>query len=185
MKNLGTLKIETDRLILRRIKIEDTLDMYNNWATDKETCKYLSWDTHKDLEETKNTINKWIEKYQEDNFYHWVVVLKDTNEAVGTIGVVKNTANNEIVEIGYAYGSKWWGKGYATEALKAIIDFLLYKAEISCLQAYHIEVNPASGKVMEKCGMTKDAILHFCRIDKSTGKKCNLIYYYILNNKEK
>ena len=53
MHHLGTFNLETDRLILRKFKIEDATDMYNNWASDNEVAKYLSWKTHLNIEETK------------------------------------------------------------------------------------------------------------------------------------
>ena len=57
MNDLGTITLETERLILRKFKIEDAEAMYNNWATDPECNKYLSWDLHKNIEETINRIN--------------------------------------------------------------------------------------------------------------------------------
>ena len=56
MKNLGTIRIETERLILRRFVIEDAEDMFNNWASDNEVTKYLSWPTHKSINETEDYI---------------------------------------------------------------------------------------------------------------------------------
>lgn len=53
MEHLGTINLETNRLILRKFKIEDAEDMYNNWASDNEVTKYLSWKTHLNIEETK------------------------------------------------------------------------------------------------------------------------------------
>lgn len=53
MNDLGTITLETERLILRRFKIEDAESMYNNWASDKECNKYLSWDIHKNVVKLK------------------------------------------------------------------------------------------------------------------------------------
>ena len=184
MKDLGTLTIETDRLILRKITIEDAIDMYNNWCKEDLVSKYVPWSTHKDVEETKTIISKWIEEYKNEHTYNWIVVLKENNEPIGTISVTKRYIEHKTCEIGYVYGSKYWSKGYGTEALKAVINYLINDVGFSCIQSCHIDVNPASGKVMEKSGMILDGVLHSCKIDKSSGKRCDLVNYYILNNKE-
>ena len=60
MNHLGTINLETDRLILRKFKIEDAEDMYNNWASNSEVTKYLSWETHLNIEKTKEILKSWI-----------------------------------------------------------------------------------------------------------------------------
>lgn len=182
MKNLDNITLETDRLILRKVKIEDAADMYNNWCKDENVSKYLPWDTHKNIEATKAVINMWIEEYKEDFSYEWIVVLKENSEPIGTIGLYKKHISDESAEIGYVYGTKYWGKGYASEALKKVLDFLLNQVGFACIEAFHLSVNPGSGKVMEKAGMKKDATLKSCRIDKTTGQRCDSVHYYILKD---
>ena len=63
MLELKTKTLESTRLILRKFKIEDAAGMYNNWASDPECCKFLSWDIHKSVEETKSIIQSWINEY--------------------------------------------------------------------------------------------------------------------------
>ena len=171
-------KLETERLILRKFKIEDANQMYNNWATDPECNKYLEWELHNDIEETKEIIQKWIDEYEVGS-YHWVVELKSTKELIGSISVVKNHKKDLNCEVGYCYGSKYWGNGYATEALKQVIEYLLNECEFYLVEAYHISGNPASGKVMQKTGMIKDAILRDRRINKDTKEVNDLIVYSI------
>ena len=62
----NTKTLETERLILRKFTIKDTEGMFNNWATDSETNKFLSWPLHKSVDETKEIISKWISKYEEE-----------------------------------------------------------------------------------------------------------------------
>ena len=176
MNNTKTL--ETERLILRKFKIEDAKDMYNNWASDEETCKFLDWDVHKDVEETKRIIKMWLDEY-ENGSYNWVVELKETNEIIGSISVVKSNKRHLIAEIGYCYGSKYWGYGYATEALKCVLKYLLNECNFYLVEAMHISGNPASGKVMEKALMHKDAVLRDRRINKYTKERNDLIIYSI------
>lgn len=178
MKDIGTKTLNTDRLILRRFKIEDAEAMYNNWASDPECCKFLTWNVHNDVEETKTIIQSWINEY-DNNSYNWIVELEDTKEAIGSISVVNIHKNDLNAEIGYCYGSKYWGNGYATEALRRVIEFLINDCELHLVEARHISGNPASGRVMEKAGMHKDAILRDRRINKYTKEMNDLVTYSI------
>ena len=53
MNNVGTIKLETDRLILRRIELNDAEKMFNNWCNDEEVTRYLPWEPHGKIEVTK------------------------------------------------------------------------------------------------------------------------------------
>ena len=73
----NTKTIQTNRLILRKFTITDADDMYNNWASDTECCKYLAWNVHKNIDETKALLESWIKAYDE-GCYNWVVEIKNT-----------------------------------------------------------------------------------------------------------
>ena len=70
--------------------------------------------------------------------------------------------------------------GYATEALRKVIEYLLLECEFHLVEAHHAGYNPASGRVMQKAGMKKDAELRERRLDKNTGKYTTQVYYSIL-----
>lgn len=178
MKAPTTKTLESDRLILRKFKIDDAKGMYNNWATDPQCNKYLSWDLHKSIEETKSLIRLWINEY-DNGSYNWVVELKDSGEIIGNISVITILKKQSTAELGYCYGSKYWGKGYATEALRTVIEYLLVECDFYLVEARHISGNPASGRVMEKAGMHKDAVLRDRRINKHTGERNDSIIYSI------
>ncbi len=171
-------ELETDRLILRKFKITDADDMYYNWASDPECNKFLSWNLHENVDITKSVIQKWIDEY-ENGSYNWVVELKDTHEIIGSIAAHNFSEKHSNCEIGYCYGSKYWGNGYATEALSSVIDFFLNDCNLHLVEARHISGNPASGRVMEKAGMHKDAVLRERRINKYTNELNDLVVYSI------
>lgn len=178
INDLGTKKLETKRLILRKFRLEDAKDVYNSWATDSESLKYLSWTPHKNIEETKQIIKKWINDYA-NNSYNWIVELKNTHEVIGHISVVEMRKYDGVATIGYCYASKYFGNGYATEALKKVIDYLLYDCNFHLVEAKHITGNPASGRVMEKAGMKQETVLKNRRINKVTKEFNDLIVYSI------
>lgn len=179
MNDLGTKRIETERLILRRFVISDAPGMFYGWASDKNVTKYVSWSAHKDLAETLNIIENWINRYDTYS-YNWVVELKNTHELIGNISAISVSRKHHNCEIGYCYGSKYWNQGYATEALKAVIDYMLCDCEMHIVEAKHHSINPASGRVMEKAGMIKDAVLKERRYHAETDSYCDLVCYYIV-----
>lgn len=181
MKELKTEPLESDRLILRKFLLEDADGMYNNWATDPESCKFLTWSVHKDVEETKRVIQSWIKEYDDESL-NWVVEIKDTHEIIGSICALSISKRNETVELGYCYGSKYWGKGYATEALRMVIEYLLTECGFYLVEADHISGNPASGRVMQKAGMHKDAVLRDRVINNFTKERNDEIIYSITKN---
>lgn len=179
MKHKGTEKLETIRLILRKIKLDDSLDMYNNWATNPNVTKHMTWSPHENIEITRMVINSWVEQYQNLDFYQWAIELKETSEVIGSITIVKVFEHIKECEIGYCIGEKWWNQGIMSEALKKVIEFLFTKVEANRISACHDVDNPASGKVMMKAGMKFEGIFRQKGIT-STGKITDLAYYSIL-----
>ena len=181
MNSIGTKHLETDRLILRKFTGNDYKGMYDNWASDEEVTKYVSFNPHKDYNETKQIVNEWINEYNNGSF-NWVVELKDSNEIIGNVSVIEISKKHNNCELGYVFGSKFWGNGYATEALKRIIQFLLIDEEFHLIEAKHHAANPASGRVMEKAGMKKDGVLRERRITKIKDGYDDLVIYSITKN---
>ena len=179
MNTIGTQRIETERLILRRISSDDAILMYKNWTSDPLVTKHLTWDIHKNIEVTKKYASFKEERYSNELCFDWIVVLKEINEPIGEIEAVKVLSADKLVEMGYCFGSKFWNKGYATEALNAFIDYMFNKVEVEKVSACHISTNPASGRAMIKAGMQYDATLKGYRIDKNTNERVDLLYYSI------
>lgn len=180
MLGVGTRLIETERLILRKIDKDDYPLVYKNWTSDPLVSRYLSWDTHQSEENTKAYIEYKVNNYEGHDFcFDWIVVLKENNEPIGEISAVRVSLLHDLVEMGDCYGSKFWNKGYATEALKAFIKYMFEEAEVGMIIACHMSNNPASGKVMIKAGMKYDATLKNYFVDKNTKKRVDKICYSI------
>lgn len=165
MNHKGTVKLETERLFLRRFVIEDAKAMFENWASEDEVTKFLTWPTHKDVETTKLLLTYFIENYENQDFYNWVIGLKSTGEIIGNISVVKIQEHIEEAVLGYCMGTRWWGQGIMPEAGKAVIKYLFEEVGFHRIAANHDKNNPKSGKVMQKIGMTYEGTLRsagFC-----------------------
>ena len=179
MNRIGTQIIETDRLVLRRFKPDDYKKIYTNWTSDPKTTRFLSWDIHENEDVTKAYVESKMRMYEKEFFFDWVVVRKEDNETMGEISCVKFSEEHRLCEIGYCYGSEFWNHGYGTEALKAVIDYMINNVRVDIVIACHIESNSASGKIMEKAGMKLDAILPDYFVNKETGKREGQVFYSI------
>lgn len=181
MKNCGTQRIETDRLILRRYVIEDADAMYKNWASDSEVTKFLTWQPHSSVEVSRGIIENWLKEYSDEKYYQWAIVLKDNgNEPIGDISVVHMKEDISMVHIGYCLGRAWWRRGIMSEALKAVTDFMFDTVEVNRVEARHDPRNPNSGKVMQKCGMKYEGTLRSA--DRNNQGICDACYYALLRS---
>ena len=121
---LFTKEIYLERLILRRVTLNDVKSLYNNWDSDIEIHKYVDYELHINIEDTEKLINKWISEYDKGRLT-WIIQLKDNSEVIGVISASNNELDNKITEVGFSIGTRYQRNGYATEALKAVIKYLL------------------------------------------------------------
>lgn len=146
--------IETNRLILRPFKQTDLSDLYE-YASVDGVGEMAGWSHHKNKEESQKILNMFID---EDKVF--AICLKENEKVIGSIGVEKYGMEEKLTEfdgykgreIGYVLSRAYWGKGIATEATKAIIDFLFYECELDFLICGYYNFNFRSKRVQEKCG---------------------------------
>ena len=174
----GTQTIETSRLILRRAVREDAEPMFRNWASDPEVTKFLTWPTHDSVTVSEMVIGSWLQEYEKENDYQWMIVLKELDEPIGSISVVRQNDRIEEAEIGYCIGSRWWHRGIVPEALTAVIKYLFEEVGMNRVSARHDPNNPNSGRVMRKCGMKYEGTTHAS--DRNNQGICDADHYAIL-----
>lgn len=179
MNLIGTKTIETERLILRKLKIEDAEDMFNNWASDGDVTKYLAWNPHDNIDASAAYIAFCINEYEKDETFQWGIELKENNSLIGTISVVELKTNIDSAAIGYCISKKEWNKGIVTESLAAVVKFLFNEVGVNRVEAYHVVENRASGRVMEKCGMKYEGIKRD-GLRAASGNLVDLAVYAIL-----
>lgn len=180
----GTILIETPRLILRRFTMDDTQAMYENWASDPEVTRYLTWPTHNSPEVSAMVLKNWVENYESEDYYLWAIVQKASGNApIGSISADPRNNKAETVHIGYCIGKQWWHQGIMSEALQAVIDFLFDEVGAQRIDARHDTNNPNSGAVMRKCGMKYEGTLR--RSDWNNQGICDACWYAVLNAKDR
>ncbi len=146
------LTLETQRLILRPFRTEDAEAMFSGWASDPEVTKYLTWNTHESIDDTRAILEQWIGEYEKPERLNFAIVLKDTKQLIGGIDVVGylgGTGGTPV--IGYNLARAFWNKGYMTEACKCLVAHLFSKGYRE-IRIDAMSENIGSIKVIEKCG---------------------------------
>ncbi len=171
--------LETEDLILRKPRIRDAKDIYS-YASDPEVARYVLWEPHRSVSETASFIRDLRARIRAGCPSSWVVVLRGTGTVIGTVGFVWYSAENNAAELGYSFSREYWNHGYATQALRAVIDAVFSSLPLNRLEAQHDVRNPASGRVMQKCGLTQEGILRGRILNK--GEYVDTALYSILRS---
>ncbi|MCR5129807.1 MAG: GNAT family N-acetyltransferase [Lachnospiraceae bacterium] len=162
--------IETDRLILRPLSIQDCDAVYK-WVSDEDVARYMVYPTYT----SKDRLLEWLASLENDDEYHFGFVKKDGNELIGSGSIGPDAHRDGFWSFGYNFRKDQWGYGYATEAAKAMIRFSHEQFGICRFSSSHVEANKASGHVMEKCGLHFVRYGEFEKLDGSC-KACSMEY---------
>ena len=144
---------QTDRIMLRPWRESDAEALFK-YASDPEVGPRAGWPPHKSVEESLMVIRTLF-----CGEGMWAVVWKETGEPIGCVGYLPSTSSNlkietDQAEVGYWIARPYWGKGICTEALGLVMDHCFGEKGFSTLWGTYFPSNPASGRVMEKCGFT-------------------------------
>ena len=145
--------LETERLILRDIRMEDIQEYYERLYGDGDVCRYLLFDPHQDIGESLQSIQEILQHYEEGRFYRWGITQKEEGSLIGVIGLVRIDETTDTCSFAYLLGCDYWNQGYGTELLKAVFRFAFEELEVERILADHMSKNVASGKAMAKAGM--------------------------------
>ena len=169
--------LETRDLILRRPRRGDAADIFE-YSSDPEVSRYVLWDPHRSLADAQYFVRELRRRIRLGWPSSWVVVLRQTGKVIGTIGYVCWSSDHGYAELGYSFSRRYWNRGYATQALGAVVDVSFRRLPFNRLEAQHDVRNPASGRVMEKCGLRREGILRG-RV-RNKGEYVNVVLYAIL-----
>lgn len=176
----GTEVIETPRLILRPFTTDDAQAMFDNWASDPEVTRFLTWPAHASVEISRMVLEDWEKSYESKEYYQWALELKEVGQPIGSISVVRRNDHTEETEIGYCLGKAWWHQGIMSEALSMVINFLFSSVGVNRVAARHDLNNPRSGCVMKKCGMQYEGTTRAG--DRNNQGICDAAHYAILRS---
>ena len=159
-------KMETCRIKLRLWREADAEDLFR-YASDPEVGPRAGWAPHKSIEESREIIRTVFA-----NPTTWAIVLKESDKVIGAIGYGPSCecslpARENEPTVGYWVGRPYWGMGICTEALQLLVGHVQEEGHVSSLVSGHFVDNPASGRVMEKCGFVPTG--EFCTDEKLVG----------------
>ena len=175
----GTLEVETERLILRQFRYDDAESMRVNWAGLDEVQNMYGEPSYKTPEAVKGLLDEYISAYKNGFNYRWAIIEKESGECIGQVAYFLVNVSGHFGEIEYCIGTKFQGKGYATEATKAIIDFGFEKIHFHKVQICVRPSNISSKRVIEKCDFEYEGTLRdYFLID---GEYEGRMYYSIIN----
>lgn len=143
-------------------------------------ARYVLWESHRSVSETASFVRDLRVRIRAGYPSSWVVSLRETGLVIGTIGFVWYSTDNNAAELGYSFSREYWNQGYATQALHAVIDCLFSSLPLNRLEAQHDVRNPASGRVMQKCGLTQEGVLRGRIMNK--GEYIDTALYSILRS---
>ena len=154
-------QMETDRFLLRPWRECDAEALFK-YASDPDVGPRAGWEPHKSVEESLQIIRTIF-----GGDHMWAIELKETGEPIGCIGyLLKGESNIDIgeneAEAGYWIAKPYWNKGICTDALKLMIDYYFNEKHIDVLWSDFFIDNPASGRVMEKCGFRETGEMRYC-----------------------
>ena len=178
--NIGTVTIESDRLILRRFMLDDADSMLKNWISDKEIQSNYGEPVYESLARVEELLRKWMSSYLSNDFYRWAIILKENAENIGQIAFCNVDLGHRYADIEYCISRIYQGKGYATEALSSVIKFTFEKTGFNRLQAFHRGKNTASGKVLLKSKMRYEGTLRQSVYYSDDNEYDDRVYYGII-----
>lgn len=146
-------ELTTARLHLRKITMEDAAQYFARLGSSEEVTRYMLFRPHQDISESEAGIQKALRRYETGESYRWAIDLKGEG-LIGVIDLLGFNAEKSRCSFAYMLGKDFWGRGYGTEALAAVVEFAFTRMEMEIIEADHFSENTGSGAVMRKVGMT-------------------------------
>lgn len=153
----GTIELRTDRLLLRRLRPEDADIFHRELGCNPAITRYTGWNPYTSPESAAAKVAEGIRDYEKEGCYSWAIQCGD--DVIGTIGAYGYDPDNSSIEIGYSIFQSAWGNGYASEAVTAVVNYLLNTEHIHRIHAWSHAENLASCRVLEKAGLKQEGLL--------------------------
>lgn len=149
-------KFETERLLLQRLRYEDAEEIFYAYASKSEATRFVSWPTHQSIKDTREFLRYANKTWRAGVDYSFSIRLKESGRLIGSIGIVND---NGKLQVGYILSPTQWGRGFATEAVNALLTLLRTLEGVYRIGTFVDVDNAASIRVLEKCGFKREAQL--------------------------
>jgi RimJ/RimL family protein N-acetyltransferase len=148
--------LRTERLVLRAAQLDDAEAIFAEYAADPAVTRFLLWRLHTSVEGVRDFLRGAIAGMAEGRELHWVLTRAEERRPIGAIGC---TFQAFRAELGYVLGRAYWGRGYMSEALRAVVGAMLARDGIHRVWAVCDVENVASARVLEKAGLAREGLL--------------------------
>ena len=167
----------TQRLRLRLPELSDAAAIFHTYAADPEVTRYLIWQPHKAIEETNTFLKRAVDGWSTGNEFSWVIASKESGELIGMAGL---RVRDFKADLGYVLGRRFWGNGFATEAVTPIANWALGQPDIYRVWAMCDVENAASARVLEKVGMKREGIMRRSQMHPGRSEQPSDSYCYAI-----
>lgn len=150
--------LETTRLTLRKIALDDAADVFV-YSADKEVTRFLRWGPHRSPDETQRYIAEVLRHYTEGSDGPWGIEYKPTRKVIGSVHLMAVSAQHHRVEIGFVLSRLYWNRGLMSEALETVLEYGFESIGLNRIEGFCPVDNRAGMRVMEKVGMKQEGIL--------------------------
>lgn len=148
--------LETERLGLSRLRYEDAEEIFYTYASKPEATKFMSWPTHRSIEDTRIFLKYAVEGWRNGSDYSFGIRLKEYNRFIGSCGLINE---NGKIQFGYILSPTHWGRGFGTEVCIKLMEILRNLPEVFRVNTFVDAENSASVRVLVKSGLVEDARL--------------------------
>ncbi len=176
MNSIPTLT--TTRLTLRQTRASDALDVFKNYAQNPNVTEYLKWRPHRAITDTHEFIALTLDELREGRTLPWMITELGKEPTV--IGMISAHINKHKAMIGYVLAEPFWGRGYMSESLAVVLDYLREaRPDLARVWAFCDVANPGSARVMEKGGLEREGILRAWTTNKDDVPVDCLVYSWV------
>ena len=169
--------VQTERLILRKPRMEDAPAIFEGYAQDLEVTRHLTWKPHQNIRETEEFLLACGQLWRTGKDFAYAITIKGDDKLIGMFGLHPMKLK---LEVGYALAQPYWGKGYMTEVLRSVIDWALAQPDIFRVQAFCDVDNLGSARVMEKAGMQREGLLRRYVLHPNISDEPRDVYLYAI-----
>jgi len=143
--------LEGKNVYFKALSLDDAQEIHR-YASDKEVKRFIGWNLMHSIAETRSHVEMMINRELAGTHLYASVVLKSTQEIIGTVMFFNFNKESNSAEIGYVFGRGHWGKGYGTESVALITDFAFNSLNLHKLKARVTDANVSSIRILEKNG---------------------------------
>jgi RimJ/RimL family protein N-acetyltransferase len=171
--------IETERLLLRKPRMDDAPAVFDGWAKHPEVTRFLTWHPHENVALSEALMKRSIDGWDGETNFRYLLEIKESGALAGMIEL---RLEKEISKISFGYTGAYaqWGKGYMTEAVRACIAWAFKQSAIYRVYATVDVENIPSQRVMEKANMQREGLLRKDSIHPNISPEPRDCYIYAI-----